>query len=53
LDSTAAIGSIAVVVGAENEQALQFYRAYGFFQFPEHPTRLFLPMQTIRDLFAG
>jgi GNAT superfamily N-acetyltransferase len=51
LDNTSHIGSIAVVVEAENENAIRFYMAYGFLQFPDRPTKLFLSMQTIRDLF--
>ena len=51
LDSTSEVGSLAVVVEAENETAVEFYRSYGFIQFPNHPDKLFLPMQTIRRMF--
>ena len=50
-DNTSEVGSIAVVVDVENENALEFYRRYGFIQFPEHSRKLFLPMQTVRRLF--
>lgn len=51
-DNTSEIGSVAVVVEAENANAIAFYRSYGFLQFPGNPDKLFLPMRTIRDLFA-
>lgn len=51
LESTSRIGSVAVVVEAENEGAIEFYRTYGFIQFPGAPHKLFLPMQTIREAF--
>ncbi len=47
-DNTSEIGSLAVVVEAENEQAIRFYQSYGFIQFPDHRNKLFLLMQTIR-----
>jgi ribosomal protein S18 acetylase RimI-like enzyme len=52
LDNTAKIGSVAVVVEAENEKALQWYCRYGFIQFPEHTAKLFLPMQTSARAFT-
>lgn len=51
LENTSEIGSVAVIVEAENEQAKTFYRSYGFLEFPGTPSKLFLPMQTIRELF--
>ena len=45
------IGSLAVVVEAENDKAIQFYQSYGFLPFPDHGGKLFLPMQTIRAMF--
>jgi hypothetical protein len=41
----------AVVVEAENDNAHEFYRRYGFIPFREHPAKLFLPMHTGRALF--
>lgn len=51
LESTSEIGSVAVIVEAENERAVMFYQSYGFLAFPGTPNKLFLPMQTIRELF--
>ena len=48
--SSAQVGSIAVVVDAINESAIGFYARYGFIAFSES-NRLFLPMQTIAQLF--
>ena len=50
-NNTSEIGSLAVVVEAENAKAIEFYRPYGFIQFPEHEDKLFLPMQTVRAMF--
>jgi ribosomal protein S18 acetylase RimI-like enzyme len=52
LASTFEVGSLAVVVEAEHETAVEFYRSYGFIQFPDRPDKLFLPMQTIRRLLG-
>jgi len=49
--TTSEVGSLAVVVEAENEKAIQFYQSYGFIRFPDHGDKLFLPMPTIRALF--
>lgn len=46
------IGSSAVVVEAKNNEALRFYKRYGFIPFCEKPDTLFLPMKTIAQLFA-
>jgi ribosomal protein S18 acetylase RimI-like enzyme len=48
--TTSEIGLLAVVVEAENDNAIRFYQAYGFIQFPDHQGKLFLPMQTIRAM---
>jgi ribosomal protein S18 acetylase RimI-like enzyme len=50
MSNTVEIGSLAVVVEAENEQAIEFYLRYGFIQFPDKRDKLFLPMQTIRSM---
>ena len=52
-NNTATVGSIAVVVEAENEKARSFYLSYGFLSFPDQPGKLFLPMRTINKLFLG
>lgn len=46
------VGSSMVVVDALDEQAAQFYRAYGFIQLPES-MRLVLPMRTIAELMLA
>ncbi len=46
------IAAAAVVVDAIDEQAARFYRNFGFTQFPDMPTRLFLPMKTVTELFG-
>lgn len=45
------IASLAVVVDAKDEKARNFYLSYGFVDLPDHPNRLFMPMQTIEQLF--
>jgi ribosomal protein S18 acetylase RimI-like enzyme len=53
LQSSEQIASAAVVVDAKDEQAVAFYRKYGFIDFPKIERRLFLPMGTIAQLFSG
>ena len=45
------VASAAVIVNAKDDQALTFYRKYGFLEFPDIAGRLFLPMTTIQQLF--
>lgn len=45
--ATKQVAAYAVVVDAKDERAEAFYRRYGFENLPEHPNRLFLPMQTV------
>ena len=45
------IAAAAVVVDAIDEQAARFYRHFGFAPFPDKPTRLFIPMKTVAELF--
>ena len=45
------IAAAAVVVDAIDEQAARFYRHFGFTPFPNKPTRLFLPVKTVAELF--
>jgi predicted GNAT family N-acyltransferase len=50
------IASAAVVVDAKDAKdanAYRFYSEFGFIAFPETANRLFLPMKTIEELFAG
>lgn len=44
------IGIVAVVVEAKNENAVAFYKNYGFIVLPDNGHRLFLPLSTIRKL---
>ena len=47
---SAHVGVYAVVVDALNEQAVKFYRQYGFHPLPSHPYRLYLSMREIAKL---
>ncbi len=51
LDQSKRIASMAVVVDAKDEKAKSFYKEYGFIELPDHPQRLFLPMETIAQMF--
>lgn len=51
LEPSKKIASLAVVVDGKDERARAFYRAYGFLDLPDHPNRLFLPMQTVEQIF--
>ena len=45
------VASWAVVVDAMDDKAVRFWRAYDFIVFPKSPSRLFLPMATVAQLF--
>lgn len=45
------VASVAVIVDAIDDKALNFYEYYGFHIFPKQPNRLFLQMQTINEMF--
>ena len=45
------IASAAVIVDAKDDQAMTFYRKYGFLALPNTAGRLFLPMTTVEHLF--
>jgi GNAT superfamily N-acetyltransferase len=45
------VASLAVIVDAIDDNAKTFYHHYGFILFPKQTRRMFLPMQTIRELF--
>jgi ribosomal protein S18 acetylase RimI-like enzyme len=49
--SLAEIAAFAVIVEAKNEQAVKFYKSYGFTQFLDNSNKLFLSMNTIAKLF--
>jgi len=44
------IASMAVIVDAKNEEAINFYLHYGFMPFADEQTKLFLPMNIIEQL---
>jgi GNAT superfamily N-acetyltransferase len=46
------IAAAAVVVDAIDERAARFYRHFGFLAFPAIAARLFVPMKTVKELFA-
>ena len=46
------VASVAVVVDAKDNRAVGFYTRYEFIPFDDLPTRLFLPMRVIEQLFA-
>ena len=52
LKATRAVASVAVVVEAKDENPVKFYKRYGFIEIADHPERLFIPMATVRQLFA-
>jgi predicted GNAT family N-acyltransferase len=43
------IAAFAVIVDAKDENAVRFYKKYGFIQLTDDKKRLFLPMATIRQ----
>jgi hypothetical protein len=52
-NSAATVASWAVVVDAKDNQAIAFYKRYGFLEFPNTSNRLFLPTNTVRELFQN
>lgn len=53
LSQSKIIASTAIVTDAKDEKAKNFYKKYGFIELPDHPSRLFLPMKTIEQMFAA
>ncbi|MEB3882507.1 GNAT family N-acetyltransferase [Lyngbya sp. CCY1209] len=51
LEVSRQIASLAVIAEALDEEALGFYLKYGFLQFQQDPMKLYLPMQSIAELF--
>jgi GNAT superfamily N-acetyltransferase len=47
------VASLAVVVDAIDNAAENFYQRYGFIPFPSQPHRLFIPMDTVQELFEN
>ena len=47
LDATRQIASLAAVVDAIDKDAVSFYQKYGFRQFKEYPSKLYLPIKSI------
>jgi ribosomal protein S18 acetylase RimI-like enzyme len=52
LEHSKNIASVVVVVDAKDEKARAFYKNYGFIDVPDHPNRMFIPMETIEQLFT-
>ena len=50
LQNSTFVASLAVVVDAIDESAIKFYQHYEFIPFPNHPDRLYLPMDTLKQL---
>lgn len=50
LEQVAQVGAFAVVVDAIDENAVEFYKHFGFQPFVDHPNRLFIPLATIARL---
>ena len=57
MDALARIGNLAssagfafVVVDAKDDEASAFYQKYGFEPFPDTPSSLYMPMQTVFTL---
>ena len=51
--STSHIGAAFVLVDATDQRATEFYASFGFIPLEDSPRRLFLPMTTVAQLFAG
>jgi predicted GNAT family N-acyltransferase len=52
LGSTKEVASAAVIVDAKGDDAIAFYKKYGFVALPMVERRLLLPMGTVAKLFA-
>ena len=48
-----AAAAFALIVDAKNDQAVAFYRRYGFRPLAEKPRTLFLPLATAQKLLMG
>ncbi|MEO5334739.1 MAG: GNAT family N-acetyltransferase [Magnetococcus sp. YQC-5] len=47
------VGLVAVVIDAKHEHARSFYARYDFTCLPDQPLTLWLPVRSLRRLFAG
>lgn len=45
------VASWAVIVDAKDGEAVEFYKEFGFVEFPTVKARLFLPMTSVAELF--
>lgn len=50
LAATEKVASLAVITEAIDEQAVNFYRKYGFRAFVNNPMKLYFPMQSVAEL---
>lgn len=48
LDASESVAVFAIVVDAKNARTADFYRSFGFIEFPDNPGRLFLLASTAR-----
>jgi ribosomal protein S18 acetylase RimI-like enzyme len=48
LDAAETLAVYALVVDAKNDDARAFYERYGFMRFSDTPSRLFIPIETLR-----
>jgi ribosomal protein S18 acetylase RimI-like enzyme len=51
LDTSRQVASAVVVVDAKDEDAVSFYKKYGFMELPGVARRLLLPMRTVAEMF--
>lgn len=49
LQATEMLAVYALIVDAKNDKARAFYEHYGFLRFPNTPSRLFIPVETLRQ----
>ncbi len=48
LQATETLAAYAMIVDAKDDDALRFYERYGFIRFSDMPSRLFIPIETLR-----
>lgn len=46
------VASMAVIVKAKDQRAIDFYKRYDFIEFHDTPDKLFIPMKTIENVFV-
>jgi GNAT superfamily N-acetyltransferase len=44
------LAGYALMVDAKNDKTIHFYQTLGFIQLPDHPAKLFLPLNTVTGL---